>query len=425
MRRPTAPIATALVTTTAIAGAAITTALLLPATGVGQTRPAAPSGPPARYDMDVGTTSGVMAGMGSIDPIALMTGRGGRGEAQHELYLRLGSQQQPADGPRADHLMPEGARLGRSVPLVTPRAAPAGEEDTIPGPQSGERPRGRLLIFWGCGARAGAGQPVIIDFERMAAGQVPPGLFSAAAPRDRSVTFANSRTYGDWPNERSRTRVSPQSSILGAHRIASNYSPEIAFSLSQDFMPALTATSSEQPGGVVQIGWNLIPEATGYYAWTMGFRGAPGGGEGGDMVWWSSSATQQFGGALWDWIAPGAVADLIRQRVVMPPTQQSCLIPAEVKQAAPDMMFGHLYAYGPEANFAFPPRPADPRAAWNPQWTARVRYRSTTSWMVGGPDMAGASGGEQGAQPQGEQRRCRRRGGLGGVLGGALGLPNC
>ncbi|MEQ1510508.1 MAG: hypothetical protein ABL909_08950 [Sphingopyxis sp.] len=360
---------------------------------------------PARYDMDVGTATGV--GMGSIS-LSSILGGGGNNEPRKELFLRLGSSQ-AATGPRADHFMPEGARLGTSVPLITPVRTPD-EQERLPG----ERPRGRILIFWGCGAHAPAGQPVVIDLARLSAGQVPPGLFSSTVPRDRSVTFSNSRTYGDWPNGTSRAQLRSQSSIIGAHRIAGNYSPEIAFSLAQDFMPALNATGTAQADQSTQLAWNSVAGATGYYAWTMGFRGQPGG-DSGDMVMWSSSSSQQFGGGLWDWIAPETVARLVNQRVVMPPSQTACVVPMEVKQAAPDIMFGNLYAYGPEANFAYPPRPANARTPWHPIWQARVRYRSSTSWMIGGP------GAEAANNPNPNCRR--RRGGLGGVLGGVLGAP--
>lgn len=391
------------VTTAALTVAAATAVVIAP-NALSQT--AAPR--PARYDMDVGTATGV--GIGSISLSSILGG--GNNEPRKELFLRLGSDQ-VATGPHADHFMPEGARLGASVPLATPVRAPD-DEERVPGQRPNERPRGRILIFWGCGAHAPAGQPVIIDLARLSAGQVPPGLFSTTVPRDRSVTFGNSRTYGDWPNSTSRAQVRAQSSILGAHRIAGNYSPDIAFSLAQDFMPALNATGTAQADQSTQLSWNNVAAATGYYAWTMGFHGTPGG-DSGDMVMWSSSSSRQFGGGLWDWIAPSTVATLINQRVVMPPSQTSCVVPMEVKQAAPDFMMGNLYAYGPEANFAYPPRPAGVRIPWHPIWTARVRYRSSTSWMIGGP------GAEAATTPNPNCRR--RRGGLGGVLGGVLGAP--
>jgi hypothetical protein len=81
-----------------------------------------------------------------------------------------------------------------------------------------------------------------------------------------------------------------------------------------------------------------------------------------------------------------------------------------------------LTAFGPEESFAYPPRPADPRAAWNLEWTARIRHRSTTSWMeMQGMSMGGMQGSEDGGQDNRQQQNCRpRRGGLGGMLGGAI-----
>jgi len=50
--------------------------------------------------------------------------------------------------------------------------------------------------------------------------------------------------------------------------------------------------------------------------------------------------------------------------------------------AAPQAMV-QLAAYGGEANFVYPPRPADPKTPWNQQWQVKVRYRSATSAILG------------------------------------------
>lgn len=380
------------------------------------------SGPIARYTIDAGTMSGMAAmaggggGMGAA--MAMMMG-GGRPQAMHELVLRLGSTRAPASGaPAADHFLPAGVGLGASVPLVTPRVAPS-EDQPIPG----ERPKGRLLIYWGCGATPGAGQPVIVDFAKIAKGQMPPGLYmtGAAIPQEWQVRASNSRTYGEWPNGETRKMVPANASLLGDHRIAGNYSPDIAFNLKQDFMPAITGRSTPLPGGATEISWNALPQATGYYAWAFGAK------ENGDMVWWASSASQAFGGPVWDWISPASVQKLIAQKIVLPPSRTSCTVPAAVGQAAGEMLMGSLYAYGPEANFAYPPRPADPKIAWKPEWIARVRYRSNSMWMLNGPDMSAMMGDagdtgeadEPAEQPRPRKKRC---GGLGGMLGGAMGV---
>ena len=350
---------------------------------------------PARYTMDAGTSSGMgaMAGGGAAAAMAML--RGGAGQASHELILALGSASVPQGEPKADHFVPAGAGLGASVPLVTPRQARSDPGETTGLPPQAQMPRGRLLLFWGCGEHAPAGQPVVIDFAKMAAGQIPPGLFASAgeAAEAWSITPSNSRTYGAWPNERDAKPVPASGSLLGVHRIASNYAPEIGFTLDQDFMPALLARSSNLASGAVDLSWNSLPTATGYYAWVMG---AGGNGDSRDMVWWTSSATQQFGGPMAGWLSPSAVARLVTAKTVMPPSQTSCIIPAEVKQAGGEILMTQLYGYGPEANFSYPPRPANAKAGWQPDWLARVRFRSNTSVMLGMPGMD-ELGGDSGA----------------------------
>ncbi|BBD00125.1 MULTISPECIES: hypothetical protein [Sphingobium] len=380
------------------------------------------SGPIARYTIDAGTMSG-MAAMGSGGGMgaAMSMMMGGGNKPMHELVLRLGSTRAPTGGaPAAEHFMPAGAALGASVPLVTPRIPPS-EDQPIPG----ERPKGRLLIYWGCGATVGAGQPVIIDFAKVARGQIPPGLYMSGAsiPQEWQVRVTNSKTYGDWPNAQTRKTVSASSSLLGDHRIAGNYSPDIAFNLKQDFMPPITGTARKIAGGATILSWNGLPQATGYYAWTFGAQ------DNGDMVWWASSATQAFGGPVWDWMSPAAVQKMIAQKIVMPPSQTSCTVPAAVTQAGGEMLMGSLYAYGPEANFAYPPRPADPKIAWKPEWIARVRYRANTMWMLNGPDMGAMmsdSGSDEGedtpARQQQQKKKKKCGGGLGGMLGSAMGV---
>jgi len=293
-------------------------------------------------------------------------------------------------------------------------------------PQGTQMPQGRLLLFWGCGEHAGAGQPVVIDFSKLARGQIPPGLYAQAVnlPDEWSITQANSRTYGDWPNGRETKRIPANASLLGPHRVASTYAPEIAFTLADDFMPALQANTRDLPSGAQALSWNGLAKATGYYAWAIGTdAGANGNGRSQDMVWWASSATQAFGGPMSDWLSPAAVARLVAARTVLPPSQTSCTIPAEVKRAAGPIMMTQLFAYGPEADFAYPPRPAAARAAWKPEWIARVRFRANTMIMGGMPGMGSAAGEERGSSNAPGQApakpKCR---GLAGIAQRAAGL---
>ncbi|MEO7248165.1 MAG: hypothetical protein ABIW31_06885 [Novosphingobium sp.] len=385
----------------------------------------AANSPVARYDIRAGTVSGVGAmGRGGMG-MAAMFGGGGGNNVQHELYLRLGSAQPPAGGaPHADHFMPPAARLGKSVPLLTPQSERA-PVDQMPGDGTHERPKGRMLIFWGCGEHAAKGQPIIIDFSKLAAGQMPAGMWSTTIVRDWGPSLQNSKTFGRWPNEDSmggNRNIRPDASLIGAHRIAGNYSPDINFSLTKDFMAALSVSTGSTPGGGSLLRWNAVPEATGYFASLFGGKGGQGGM--GDMVMWSSSMSRQFGGGLDDWLSPAQVSGLVRDRVVMPSSQTTCIVPSEVR-AATEFRMGRLIAYGPDENFAFPARPADPKKAWILQWTARIRHRSLTSWM----DIPGMPGGGFGSgedsesdqpRPPSSRPRCKPRGGLGGMIGGVL-----
>ncbi len=366
--------------------------------------------PIARYTVDAGTMSGMaaMAGGGG-NPLAML--RGGGNQAAHEMILRLGSSRAATGAPTGDHFMPAGAGLGKSVPLVTPpRPTP------VPTGYPGQMPKGKLSLYWGCGEHAPKGQPVVIDFSKLAKGQVPPGLFAAAEVADDwRVTMANSKTYGDWPNAKESKRLTGNSSILGAHRVASTYAPEINFTLADDFMPPLQPRTSDMTSGATNLTWGALPKATGYYAWVIATNPERAGGDL-DMVWWTSSSTQQFGGFLGDWLSPGTVKKMIAAKTVMPPSQTSCAIPAEVKQSGGPMLMTQLYAYGPQADFAYPPRPSDPKAVWKPEWIARVRFRANAMVMAGMPGMGGMMGnsgsyddeedasGPQQQQPQGKPK---------------------
>lgn len=378
------------------------------------------SGPIARYDMRAGTVSGFGAmGGGMGGAMSMMMGGGGN-KLQHELYLRLGSSRAPAGGgPKADHFMPPSAKLGKSVALVTPVEEKGGDSFPM------ERPRGRILIFWGCGEHAPKGQPVVIDLAKIAAGQMPPGLWSTTIIRDWGPSLANSRTFGRWPAEDGKY-AKADTSLPGLHRVAGNYSPEMSFTLTKDFMAPLKASNAPQASGAALLSWGGIADATGYLATLFGGKMGPDG-KMGDLVMWTSSASRQFGGGLSDWLSPGTVAGLVRDRTVMPPSQTSCMVPAEVRNAAPEFRMGTLMAYGPQEDFAYPPRPADPKAAWNLEWTARIRHRSSTTWMDM-PGMAGMSGmnDDSRQQPQ-EEKKCKPKGGfggLGGLLGGVI-KPGC
>lgn len=348
--------------------------------------------PVATYWMSIDTASGMpMGGAGGgpsmMDIGRMMLGGGtGGGGANRSMRLELGSQRGAGGTPAAAHEIPAGLNMGASLPLETPQRAPRPEprEDGVP--ENFEKPRGRMLIFWGCGEQAGSGQPYVIDFAKLAQGQVPQGLFSRRVNVQRGPSQARSKTYGDWPNQRDSTRVASDGSLRGDHTIKGNYSPDIRFSLTDkyDFMEPVNLSSRKSSGGGMNVSWNGVANAQGYFATAMG--SGKGGGE--DVVIWSSSNTREFGESLMTWLPPSEVARLIREKVVMSPSTTECTVPAQFVAAAPSA-FIRFIAYGEEANFAHPPRPQDPKVAWSPEWAVKVRLKSTASSILGEEGLSG------------------------------------
>jgi hypothetical protein len=389
-------------------------AALLSATALSQS--AAPG--PVRYAMDAATMSGMGAMMGGGGGLGAMMGmmRGGPPQAVRTLELHHGAGT-TAPKPEAIHAMPKGAGLGASVKLLPPPRGEIGTETKF------ERPSGRLLLFWGCGEHAPKGQPVVIDFAKIAAGQMPPGLLMDGVdlPEDWRVSLANSRTYTNWPNGNDNKSVPANGSLLGAHKITANYSKEIAFTLAEDFMPALQASTSDTAAGGSKLAWTGLQKATGYYAWAIGAKDTGRGGAPTEMVWWASSKSQAFGGPLWDWISPAGVRKLIAAGTVMPPEQRDCIVPAEVIKASGEAMMINLQAYGPQADFAYPPRPADTKKPWNPEWIARVRFRSSTMLIPGMEGMGGMGSGDAQSAEEAKPRKPKCKG-LKGLAERAAGL---
>lgn len=382
----------------------------------------------ARYTLDAGTISGMgaMGRGGNSVAAAMAMMRGGASSAKaHELVLRLGTTRAATGAPRAEHTLPTTARFGPVLPLWTPPASKPGPTPVpeVAGPA--QMPKGRMLLFWGCGEKAAPGQPLVIDFTKMAKGQVPPGLYAQALTmaEEWRITQANTKSYGEWPNANDPKPVPSNASLLGSHKVAGNYTPDINFTLDQDFMAPIALTSRALPTGAYAMNWKAVPAATGYYAWAFSAKQGRSG-EATDMVWWTSSATQAFGGPMWDWLSPAAVQRLVGAKTVMAPSQTNCTVPAEVRQAGGEVTMASLYAYGPERNFSFPQRPANAKAGWAPEWIARARFRSMTMAMLG-MDMSAMGGGdsdEADAEAGTPPKKPKCRGGLAGIAQRAAGL---
>lgn len=365
------------------------------------------TGPKATYAMDVSTMSGM--GMGAMMGGGLGGLLGGGGD-NYMLDLRLSSATPaPVQPEKGDHFFLPAAKMGKSVPLLGDAPGKPSKPDRDYEQYKMEKPKGRLLMFWGCNTKAPKGQPFIIDFAKMPTAQMPAnmpaqmrGYQAAAAARDANAAW--------WPNGSNGKQPKSGSSLRGEHRVASAFTPEIKFAVANDYMAALNVRPSEQLGAIL-LSWNAVPTATGYVAWAMG--GMERAGQGGDLVMWTSANSRDNGVGM-DWLSPAEVQRQIAAGNVIAPTKTNCAIPAEAKAAAGGMMFGSMNAFGPEENFAFPPKPADPKAVWNIDWTAKVRFRAFASFMTGMGNMGGAMGGmSEGSSEPTKKKKCK----------GPMGIP--
>ena len=374
---------------------------------------ASPPPPIANYWMDAATASGMGAGMtpGARPSMSQIMGMmsGQQPSVAHTLELTLASRTKPTAAPQADHLIPPGLSMGPSLPLLTPDA-PKPVKETYGLPQGYEKPKGRMLIYWGCGDHVAAGQPTVLDFEKMASGQVPPGM-AALANIARTASPPNSAAgFGQWPNKKDSRPVPANGSLLGAHKVQANYAPQIDFTLTQDFMPALgLMEAGNSPSGATRLRWTPPASATGYALMLSGAN------QSGDIVMWASSKSAAMMPHL-DYLAPAEVKKQIAAGTVLPPSTSECLLPVEVASAVPVGMVMAI-GYGPEVHFADKPK--------DPTWTTKVRYKTTASLMRG---MGGMMGGmaepqsQQATQP-GQPPKKKKKFGLADVLKGMSPVP--
>ena len=384
--------------------------------------------PKTQLWLDVGTHS--MPGMPS------MTGMGGAamrmfggdamqnnyGSARHSglpgKYVDIALLNQLNPGKEAEDLIPAGMQLGKTLPLVPPKAEVKQDLGGSTRGMADGNAKARILIYWGCGLDVRAGQPREIKFE-VKNGKVigdtskwGSAMSGRYAP-DRSVNV--DPRYALWPNEKHRKMVPANGSLVGNHRIAGEKIPEsMQFELAQmqDFMPqiALSNTGSVESG--LTYKWNAVDRAKGYFLAAMGMQDDA-------MVLWSSSETPDAGMGIMDYLPPSTVDKWIKEKVVLAPSVTTCAIPKGIfaskgGQGAGGML--QMIAFGPESNIAYPPKPADPKAAWNPEWNVRVRNKSTATAMLGLDMAAMQQPSQDPSQPQ-QPQESKTRKLLRGILG--------
>jgi hypothetical protein len=332
-----------------------------PAAAQQQQRQQQRQGPGTQYVMDVATHA--LAGMPAGMTLPGMGGSNGYGMSRGGApgkYADLALLVRGRPGVRGTHTIPPGMNMGASLPLLPPPGGRAESEvDRM------EKPRGRLLVYWGCDANVRPGQPRIVDVAASPAAYGPAmmGRYGGGRP-------AGGPGWSLWPNQEERRAVPANASLVGDHRIGGDGVPAgMAFAIpaTHDFMPQVEVTGTGSLGASIPLEWRAVAGATGYFGHAMASKGN-------DMILWTSSEQPEAGWGLIDFLSPSQVERWIRERVIMPTSTTRCQIPAGIF-AGTDGAMGRLVAYGPELNRAAPGQ--------NPEWTMRLRLMSSGMTMLG------------------------------------------
>jgi len=352
--------------------------------------------------IDVATHTGLgMPGMGGgaggASPMSMMGNMFGGGAAQGAKNA-FGNTQANSAGRWVDvtlttsrnpslaealQAVPPGTQLAPTLKLVAPKIdkpAPAPSDESVV-PQDMERPKGKMLLYWGCGEAVRAGQPRVLDMATAKPEEYGKFFVSRRATQ-RGAHLAAGRPV--WPNEVDNHMVPANASLVGEHAFSGQGVPEgfrFAIASAQDLMPEIVLKQTDA-GGATQLEWSGLPTARAYFIAAMGAKGGMTGGADVEMVFWTSSEVPETGSGLIDYQTNPAVDRWLQEKVLLQPTVTRCTVPKGIFGESGGAML-RMIAYGTELNLAHPPRPTDPKIAWEPQWAVKVRVKSVSNAMLG------------------------------------------
>jgi hypothetical protein len=388
--------------------------------------------PVAQAWLDVATFSGLPMGGGMGEGMmnatlgSLMGGKSGKAEfgntqvgvAGRWMDVTLYTSRNPSLA-EALQAVPTGTQLAPTLQLQAPekpKPLPVEKGEDDPDDWDYEPPKGKLIMYWGCSETVRAGQPKIVNLETATLGELAK-FFESRRATQRGAHAAVGRPV--WPSRTDKRALPANASLAGAHAFTGSGVPEsFKFTIppAQDLMPEFNVRQTDK-GSHVLLEWNAMPTARAYFLGTMGGRE----GEEATMVLWTSSELPDSGFGLFDYQTNKAVDKWLGQKVLLPPSTTRCAVP---KDAAGQGMLRAI-AYGSELNMAYPPRPTDPKVAWEPDWNIKIRVKSMSTSVIGmdgsgmgGMDAAGeqdeigdapAPDAEAGAPPAGEEPKKKKK----------------
>jgi hypothetical protein len=298
--------------------------------------------------------------------------------------------------------VPAGTKLAPTLKLMSPteeKGKPVRPDDDTPIERDYERPKGRMLLYWGCGETVRPGQPRVVDFATAAPADFQK-FFVARSATQRGTHSAVGRPH--WPSRDDTRMVPADASVVGEHGFTGQGVPEgfrFAIPAAQDIMPPIELAQRDA-GGATVLEWKALTAARAYFVAAMGAKEGSRGADSAEIVFWTSSEEPDTGAGLVDYQTNPAVDRWLKERVLLAPATTTCTVPKGIFGEAAML---RMIAYGTELNLAHPPRPADPKLAWEPQWAVKVRVKSVANALLGMDMGTMMRGGSRRTEPAVEQ----------------------
>jgi len=210
-----------------------------------------------------------------------------------DLELTLTAPVAPPAKPEASHAIPAAMAMRSPLSLEVTSGCKPGECESQESRQAAEQIRSkRVHLYWGCEARAGAGQPQTLEAGKNTLRQ----MLGEVQRKEKVQPAAPTTTSTAWrPNREAaggflllgmddELRSLPlKASLVGEHLVRSNYTPEIRFSLAktQDFLGPLNLSATPTKGAT-DLGWNRVAGVVGYLGTAIGQK------EGEIVIWVSN-----------------------------------------------------------------------------------------------------------------------------------------
>lgn len=359
-------------------------------------------------------------------------------------YLDIALHNSLKPGVEAQEQIPAGLRLGKSLALIPIDPSKPTQGSTPPGKVPDVQVK--ITEYWGCGASVRAGQPRVATFKIKGNGttvdpnnpmgamqgidfQQTGSISKEIRVADRDIDLKPGWVY--WPNRKSGKQVPTGARLAGEHRITGDGIPaSMQFQIEQaaDFMPKLALRTQGEMTDAIALSWPSVERARGFHITAMHMQIL--GENSYAMTMWSSAEIPGAREDLHTNLTAGQLDKWLKQKVLLAATATSCTIPKGIFAGTSKVQGGQdatmpgmlsMTAYGPESWITYPPKPADPKQPWNPEWSVRLRARSSASAILGldfgGMQQMDGEEGE-GEQPQQQQKKPGMKGLLKGILGG-------